>query len=87
MLSAKHSNFASRLVVQVSAFLEQYQELQQMRAEYDALGYITALTQEDLAGENAHLTPQIIADAFSSLAALKAVMDAGHATNLYRIMP
>lgn len=87
MSVAKHSNFVSRMVAEVGQFLETYQELQQLRAEWDALGYSSAITQTDLDGLNSHLTPQMLADAFSSLAAIKAVMDQGHATNLYKIVP
>lgn len=87
MSVAKHSNFVSKMVGQVAEFLEDYQELLQLRAEWDALGYSSAITQDDLLGSNEHLTPQMLADAFSSLAAIKAVMDQGHATNLYRLLP
>lgn len=84
---AKKNNFVSRLVAQVDAFLDDYGELLQLRDEYDALDYGNQISQDDLQGTNADISPAEITAVFTSVAAVKAVMDAGHKTNLYRIVP
>lgn len=83
----KKSNFVSRQVSRTAELLEAFNELLQLRSEWDALGYGQTITQNDLVGENTYLTPEMLADAFTSIDALKAVMDAGHKTNLYRLVP
>jgi len=84
---AKKNNFVSRLVSQVDEFLDAYGELLELRDEWDALDYGNQISAEDLQGTNANLTPAQLAAVFTSVAAVKAVMDAGHKTNLYRVVP
>ena len=85
--TGKKLNFVSRQVEQTAKLLDAFNELLELRSEWDALGYGSSITQNDLIGTLAYLTPAMLADAFSSIDALKAVMDAGHKTNLYRLIP
>jgi len=90
-LSAKKSNYVSGLVGHVSSLLDAIDDLISDRTAYDALGMAPGsgsayeISQDDLAGSNAHLTPQEIADAHSSLTTLKALLVQGHLTNLNKL--
>jgi len=86
-MSDKKNNFITRQVQQTSAFLTAYQELLELRDEWDALGYNTEISDDDIAGDNSHVTAAMLADAFTSLAAIKSLMDTGHKTNLFRLVP
>ena len=81
----KHSNFVTQVIVTNERLLASLEDFQNLRLEWDALGLSTAITDASLTGDNAHITPAILGDAFSSLEALQAVMNAGHRTNLYRL--
>lgn len=90
-LSAKKSNYISRVVAGVSALLDATDDLIACRSEWDALGMAPGsgtpyeLLDGDFAGANVHLTPQEVADAFVSLDALKALLLQGHVTNLNKL--
>lgn len=90
-LSALKSDFVTRLVAEVSSNLDSIDSLLALRLRYDALGMAPGsgtayeIKAADLVGANAHLTPQEIGDAFASYDALKAVLLAGHLTNLNRL--
>jgi hypothetical protein len=90
-LSGKKSDFVSRLVTDVSSLLDATDNLLALRLQYDSLGMAPGgtgpyvLTQDDILIANNHLTPQEIADAFSSLDAHKALLVQGHLTNLNKI--
>ena len=90
-LTAKKSNYVSGVVTGVSALLDATDDIIASRTEWDALGMAPGsgtpyeITQDDLTGANAHLTPQELADAFASLDALKALLVQGHLTNLNKL--
>lgn len=90
-LISKKSNFVSRVVDGVSALLDATDDIIAERTQWDSLGMAPGsgtpyeVTQGDLVGNNAHLTPQEIADAFASLDALKALLLQGHLTNLNKL--
>lgn len=85
--SIKRANFVDRQVQSVVALLDAYEECLTLRLQWDALNYGTEISQGDLQGSLDYLTPQELADAFTSIDAIKAVMDAGHKTNLYKLVP
>lgn len=85
-LVLKQSNFLSRYKQEVFNFLTAFENCKKLRAEYDALGYSGEFLSEAILGQNAHLDNGIIADGFSSLDAIKNLMETGHATNLYKVV-
>jgi hypothetical protein len=90
-LSGLKANFVTNLVSAVTANLDSIDDLISLRNRYDALGMSPGsgspyeITAGDLAGDNNHLTPQEIADAFASYDALKALLLQGHLTNLNKL--
>lgn len=87
----KKSNWITGMTEDVTSLLDVIGRITARRAEYDALGMSPGsgspyeLTQDDFAGNNAHLTPEILADALSSLDVLKAPLSQGHMTNLSKL--
>lgn len=60
--------------------------LQNLAAEYSAAGYSGNITAEDLEGANGEISPNDIVSLIgSTVPALQAVMDAGHATNIDKV--
>lgn len=79
-------NFVSNQRDAVEMFKEAMDTLDALREQWDALSYATEITQDDLQGENADLTPVMLADALSSHAAIVTLLNQGHRTNLYRLL-
>ena len=86
MTNPIHSNHISRVRQASTTLLNAIDDLKALKAESDALDLGNALVPEDFAGTNAHLnTAQIIAVTGTTLAAIEALLAAGHATNLYTV--
>ncbi len=69
----------------VRKILDGVEELDNLRAAWDALGLSGALTEDMFQGENEGLTEADIAGVYNTHAALKALFAQGHATNLYKV--
>lgn len=69
----------------VRKILDGVEELDDLRAAWDALGLSGALTEDMFQGENEGLAEADIAGVYTTHAALKALMAKGHATNLYKV--
>lgn len=92
------SDFVSRLRQTTTGFLKDYDELVSLRRQWDWL-YNTELKDPepdpdkpeekpdpgDFKGDNEGLTRVEIEAVFSSLDAVKALLDAGHGTNLQKV--
>lgn len=84
-VSAKKVNFANREVQAASALIDALEDLHALRAEWDALGYASAIEDTDLTGPVAHIAAADLAAAFTTLEALDTLLAAGHYTNLYKL--
>lgn len=79
------SDHVSNLRANVRKILDGVEELDNLRAEYDALGLSGNLDPEHFQGDNEGLTGNDIADAYNTHSAIKALFAQGHATNLYKV--
>lgn len=87
VLDAKIANFVSREVNAAQALVDAFDSWDELRKEWDAQGLSGVITDEHITGSNQHVAAADLANAFSSIDALKAVLAAGHATNLYKLIP
>lgn len=92
--SSKKSNFLSNSATQAQAFLNAYNSLRQLRAEYTSMGY--SFVQADFVGSNAYMTPTIITNLMSSFDIIDSLINSntagiagsvGYLTNLYNLKP
>lgn len=81
--------FARDMVGTVSALLWQLQRLQALSEEWVRLGYgagaPNVITDDDLAGLDLHVSADDLGGGIVTLDALRALLDQGHGTNLYRL--
>jgi len=77
-----HVDFVRQAVRKI---LDGFEDLNNLRSEWDALGLSGTLTDENFQGGNAGLTEADIAGVYNTHAALKALFAQGHATNLYKV--
>jgi hypothetical protein len=81
-----HSDHITRVRQAATQLLSAVDALRALERESVALDLNNALTVEDFAGNNAHLdTVKISAVTGTTLAAIEALLAAGHATNLYGV--
>jgi hypothetical protein len=83
---ANDSQWISRYRETVTNFLRVFETLEGLRAQYDALGYGTSLTEEDFAGSNADIDLAKLTAAVSSVEAIGGFLATGHSTNLYHLI-
>lgn len=84
-LSDKKHDFISAEVAAAEKVIDAINEFDTLRREWDAQNYAVTITDEDIAGENAHVSAAALAAGFVTLDALKTVLAAGHWTNLYAL--
>jgi len=84
-LDGKKNNFITREVTTAENLINAVNEFDALRREWDAQGYSASITDEDIQGDNAHVSAAQLAAGFTTLEALKAVLAAGHWTNLYNL--
>jgi len=77
-----HVDFVRQAVRKI---LDGFEDLNNLRSEWDALGLSGTLTDENFQGGNAGLTEADIAVVYNTHAALKTLFAQGHATNLYKV--
>jgi hypothetical protein len=70
----------------VTNYLRVFETLEGLRAQYDALGYSSTLTEEDFAGPNADIDLAALQSAVASVEAIGGFLDTGHSTNLYKLI-
>ena len=78
-------DFIRNVRIQTNVLLDSIEELDALRAEWDARGMSTELLPEHFLSNDEGLTPEDIAAIFTSHAAIKALLATGHATNLYKV--
>lgn len=86
-LDNKVSNFVTREVAAAQALIDAFDQWAELRKEWDAQNLASIITDEMITGANDHVAAADLAAGFYSLSALEAVMAAGHATNLYKLIP
>lgn len=69
----------------VRKILDGVEELDNLRAAWDALGLSGTLTEDMFQGENEGLTEADIAGVYTTHSAIKWLFAQGHATNLYKV--
>jgi hypothetical protein len=94
-LTAKKSNFLSKVVTQSTNFLNAYNALKQLSAEYNSESYVN-LVQADMVGGNSHLTPAVLALLIQTFALVDNLINSngaaitpstGYLTNFYNVTP
>lgn len=78
-------DFIRNARTQTNALLDAIEELDALKAEWDARGMSEELLPEHFISNDIGLAPADITAVFTSLAAIKALMATGHATNLYKV--
>lgn len=82
---ADKAGFITEYRRRVSAFLEEIDgELALLDAQYQALGYSDALTDEDFTEVNSDITAQQFKDGVAAISTIRASV-AGNSTNLFRL--
>lgn len=84
-MSNIRANWASRYRQKVTRLLEALTDLEAEEPEWNALAYSSSLTEQDLGGENEGLEAADFGSAIFSVSQIRAVLDSGHATNLYKV--
>ena len=81
-------NWAVKFVAETETLLAAVANIEELRKQWDAGGGGAVFQEGDFAPETdiSHLTAGRLADALTSIDALRAVLAAGHYTNLYRIV-
>ena len=81
---AQKSNHVTRARNAARAFIAVVHTLNELQAEYIALG-LNTLTDGDMVGENTGLTALEVADLYTALAALNAYVSSGWASVYYKL--
>lgn len=93
-LTSKKTNFIKNCTSGAVAFLNAYNSLKQLRAEYASEGY--SFSQDDFVDPNLHLTPTIVANLMSTFDVIDSLINSntqdidgsvGYLTNLYNMKP
>ena len=85
VLDNKQRNFVSRTIEAVDSFMQAYEELQEIRTEYDALDYGNTLTAAAFAGENQHVDLVDVVAVITSQTNIETTMAAGNRTNFLKV--
>lgn len=87
-LSGKKSNFVSREVAAAQDFIDALNKWRTLQREWTEQDYTTTITQDDLLGENAHITPGDLEAAFTTMTDILARLDQNQRiAPLYRLIP
>lgn len=87
-LLAKKSNFVSREVQAAQDFISALNRWRALEREWVNQDYTNSITQEDLIGDNAHLTPEILEAAFTTMNDIATRLDQNNRiAPLYRLIP
>ncbi len=81
----QHKRMINNIRNETRNLLNSLEELTNLREEWDSTGMINTLASQHFIEENEGLAPEDITAVFTSLAAIKALMATGHATNLYKV--
>jgi len=95
-LSSKKSNFVSYCKNATTQFLDSYEKLKAFRQEWTSEGYSGAISQDDINGDNAHITPGILGNLMNTFDVIESLINSntpiisgnvGYLTNLYNMKP
>lgn len=75
-LTAKINDHISHEIDAVMDFRQALSELLRLKDEYEDNGYFAIITQDHIVGDNVHMTPELIANVYSSVSAINAFMEA-----------
>lgn len=81
-LTAKQTNYISRVIAASNRLVEAHDDMAALLEEYNALDYGNSLQPGAFAGDNSHIAVEDIIAVMVTHAAIEAVFDAGHRTNL-----
>lgn len=82
-LQDKKLNYVTRLIEADEALIDVLDSLQALRREWDANGYSTTITDDDLTGDVDHVSAAMLGSFFYSVSEVLALLNAGHNANLY----
>lgn len=85
VLDSKQANYVSRLIEATDIFMNAYERLQDLRAEYDALDYGNRLATAGFVGENEHVELADVVALINSQTAIETTLAAGHRTNMLKM--
>jgi hypothetical protein len=86
-LSSKKSNFLSGCVAAAQALKAVRDQLRQLAEMYNADATYSGITQGDIAGANAHLTPAIVASFLTVVQPAVETQVSAHLANLLDVLP
>jgi len=78
-------DFIRNTRTQTNALIDAIEELDALKAEWDAVDMGNQLDAEHFISNDTGLAPADITAVFTTLAAIKALLAEGHATNLYKV--
>lgn len=85
--SDRQLNYVTKVRENVCKLWDAVNELEELQHEWRALDYTNTLTAEAFQGENDGLTPTNVSDVvFTTIGAIRVLFDAGHGTNLARLL-
>jgi len=87
MADAQINNYVTRIRDTASDLLGDYNELVAMRDEFSKLGLTANIIDAELDGLNLEVTGAEIVSVMTSIDNLVTYMNAGNATNLYKVKP
>lgn len=83
-LTSKQTNFVSRAITVAESIVKSCDDLDQLKREWDELGYAAIFENTAFSGENSHLAIADLAALASAQTALKTLMDGGHRAKLLK---
>lgn len=85
--SAKRGNFVSNVVRETKSFLDALERLGALSREYNRTLYGKEITEDDLVGDNGHITPQALKDALEQYEFIEALLDNDGWVKFYNMLP
>lgn len=79
-------NFVTEQRNAVEALVQALDSLEALHNQWDKQGLAAVITQDDLTGDNADITPQMLADGWNAHNAIKTALDAGYWVYLYNLL-
>ena len=86
-LQPKHANFITRSVTAAQKFVDSYNAMVSLRAEWDALGYSTGIIDADFTGNNAYIASADLQAFYTSQGNLVTFWGSGNGTNISKLIP
>jgi hypothetical protein len=83
----KHASFVSRTITAAQQFKAAYDALAGLAAEYNALGYSSALTNSDMTGNLVYLSAADVVSFYTAQGNLVTYWNSGNGTDITALIP